>query len=71
MPDSLNIGRKIGAFNVNDDYNRVCLGIEVDHSLPVQRVIQSLEHLIERLRSSDVATDQSTSLMCSENGHKF
>ena len=29
--------------NVIDDYNRECLGIEVDHSLPAQRVIKSLE----------------------------
>jgi len=47
LSDTLNIGRKIRTFNVIDDYNRECLGIEVDHSLPAQRVIQSLEQLIE------------------------
>jgi putative transposase len=47
MSDSLNTGRKIRTFNVIDDYNRECLGIEVDHSLPAQRVIKSLEQLIE------------------------
>ena len=47
MSDSLNTGRKIRTFNVIDDYNRECLGIEVDLSLPAQRVIQSLEQLIE------------------------
>jgi putative transposase len=47
MSDSLNTGRKIRTFNVIDDYNRECLCIEVDHSLPAQRVIQLLEHLIE------------------------
>jgi putative transposase len=47
MSDSLNTGRKIRTFNVIDDYNRKCLGIEVDHSLPAQRVIKSLEQLIE------------------------
>jgi len=47
MSDSLNTGRKIRTFNVIDDYNRKCLGIEVDHSLPVQRVIKSLEQLID------------------------
>ncbi len=47
MSDSLNTGRKIRTFNVIDDYNRECLCIEVDHSLSAQRVIQSLEHLIE------------------------
>lgn len=47
MSDSLNTGKTISTFNVVDDYNRECLGIEVDHSLPAQRVIQSLERLIE------------------------
>jgi transposase InsO family protein len=47
MSDSLNTGRKIRTFNAIDDYNRECLGIEVDHFLPAQRVIQSLEQLIE------------------------
>ena len=42
MSDSLNTGRKIRTFNVIDDYNRECLGIEVDQSLPAQRVIKSL-----------------------------
>ena len=47
MSDSLNTGRKIRTFNAIDDYNRECLGIEVDHSLPAERVIKSLEQLIE------------------------
>jgi putative transposase len=47
ISDSLNTGRKIRTFNVIDDYNRERLGIEVNHSLPVQRVIKSLERLIE------------------------
>ena len=33
MSDSLNTGRKIRTFNVIDDYNRECPGIEIDHSL--------------------------------------
>jgi putative transposase len=47
MSDSLNAGRSIRTFDVVDDYNIECLGIEVDHSLLAQRVIQSLERLIE------------------------
>jgi putative transposase len=72
MSDSLNTGRKIRTFNVIDDYNRECLGIEVDHSLPAQRVIQSLERLIEwrGLKQSDVITGQNIYLMRSENGRK-
>jgi putative transposase len=47
MSDSLNDGRKFRTFNVLDDYNREGLGIEVDFSLPSQRVIRTLERIIE------------------------
>ncbi len=47
MSDSLNTGRKIRTFNVINDYSRECLGIEIDHSLPAQRVIKSLVCPIE------------------------
>jgi putative transposase len=47
VSDSLSTGRKIRAFSVIDDCNRECLCIEVGRSLPAQRVIQSLEWLIE------------------------
>ncbi len=47
MSDALNDGRKFRTFNVLDDYNREGLGIEVDFSLPSQRVIRTLERIIE------------------------
>lgn len=47
MSDSLRDGRTIRTFNVIDDYNREGLTIDVDFSLPAQRVIRSLEQLIE------------------------
>ena len=47
MADCLSDGRKFRIFNVMDDYNREGLGIEVDFSLPSQRVIRSLERIIE------------------------
>jgi len=47
MSDSLNTGKKIRIFNVIDNYNREYLGIDVDNSLPAQRVIQSLDRMIE------------------------
>jgi len=47
MHDSLNDGRKFSTFNVLDDYNRDGLGIEVDFSLPSQRVIRALARIIE------------------------
>ena len=47
MSDSLTDGRALRTFNVIDDYNREGLGIEVDLSLPSERVIRSLEQIIE------------------------
>jgi len=39
MHDQMADGRSIRLFNVVDDYNREGLGIEVDLSLPSERVI--------------------------------
>jgi putative transposase len=47
MSDSLTDGRLLRTFNVLDDYNREGLAIEVDLSLPSERVIRSLEQVIE------------------------
>ena len=47
MSDSLRDGRTMRTFNVMDDYNREGLAMEVDLSLPSQRVIRSLEQVIE------------------------
>ena len=47
MSDSLVNGSKLRTFNVMDDYNRECLTIEVDRSLPSKRVIRALEQVIE------------------------
>jgi len=47
MSDSLSDGSKLRTFNVMDDYNREGLTIDVDRSLPSQRVIRSLEQVIE------------------------
>lgn len=46
--DNLMDGRKFRTLNVVDDYNREALGIEVDYSLPAQRVIRLLGQLVER-----------------------
>ena len=45
--DQLADGRSIRLFNVIDDFNREGLGIEVDFSLPSERVIRSLDRIIE------------------------
>lgn len=47
ISDALENGRKIRTFNVIDDYNREGLCIDVDFSMPSQRVIRSLEQIIK------------------------
>lgn len=47
MHDQLADGRNIRLFNVIDDFNREVLGIDVDFSLPSERVIRSLDRIIE------------------------
>ena len=47
MHDALTDGRGFRLFNVIDDYNREALTVEIDFSLPAQRVIRSLNQLIE------------------------
>jgi putative transposase len=47
MHDQLADGRSIRLFNVIDDFNREGLEIEVGFSLPSERVIRSLERIIE------------------------
>ena len=47
MSDQLADGRSFRTLNVLDDYNREGLAIEVDISLPAQRVIRTLERVIE------------------------
>lgn len=47
MSDSLSDGRSLRTFNVIDDYNRECLAIDVDLSIPGLRVIRALEQVIE------------------------
>lgn len=47
MSDSLSDGRQLRTFNVIDDYSREALCIEVDLSLPSERVIRALEQVIQ------------------------
>jgi len=46
MSDSLVSGRAFRTLNILDDYNREALWIEVDTSLPAERIIRVLEMLI-------------------------
>jgi hypothetical protein len=47
MHDQLADGRSIRLFNVIDDFNRERLIIDVDLSLPSERMVRSLNQLIE------------------------
>ena len=47
MHDQLGDSRSYRLLNVIDDYNREALDIEVDFSLPSERVIRTLNHIIE------------------------
>ena len=47
MADRLEDMRQFRLLNVVDDFNREGLGIEVDFSLPAERVIRSLDRIIE------------------------
>jgi putative transposase len=47
MADRLVDGRQFRLLNVLDDFNREGLGIEVDFSLPAERVVRALNQIIE------------------------
>lgn len=47
MADALWSGRRFRTFNVNDDFNRESMKIEIDTSLPSTRVIRALDELVE------------------------
>lgn len=45
MSDVLSCGRRFRTLNIIDDFNREALGIDIDVSLPAQRVIRSLDNI--------------------------
>ena len=46
MSDSLATGRRFRTLNVIDEFTRECLAIEVDFSVPGERVVRTLERLL-------------------------
>ena len=54
MADRLGDGRAFRLLNVLDDFNREGLGIEVDFSLPAERVVRVLNQIIEWRGKPDV-----------------
>jgi putative transposase len=58
MADRLTDGRQFRLLNVLDDFNREGLGIEVDLSLPAERVVRTLNQIIEwRGRPQSIRVD--------------
>lgn len=58
-------GRQFRLSNVPDDFNREGLGIEVDFSLPAERVVRSLNQIIEwrgKPRSESITAPNTTSV---------
>lgn len=47
MANRLGDGRQFRVLNVLDDFNREGLGIEIDFSLPAERVVRALNQIIE------------------------
>src|SRR5438093_4419456 len=47
MSDALSNGRTFRTLNIIDDFNREALWIEVDTSLPAERVVRVLEQLLD------------------------
>lgn len=45
MSDALSNGRKFRTLNIIDDFNRESLAIEIDFSLPAERVVRVLEQI--------------------------
>jgi putative transposase len=77
MHDQLSDGRSIRLFNVLDDFNREGLEIEVGFSLPSERVIRSLDRIIEwrgrpdRIRCDNGPEYVSAALMAWANRHSI
>ena len=47
MYDQLSDGRSVRVFNLIDDFNREALSVEIDLSLPAERVVRALDQVIE------------------------
>ncbi len=64
MSDALSNGRAFRTLNVIDDFNREALGIEVDTSLPAERVVRTLEQLLDwRGKPTQIRTDNGPELI--------
>jgi len=70
MHDKLSNGRVIRLLNVVDDFNREGLGIEVDYSLPSERVTRVLDQIIEwRGKPDNIRLDNGPELISAQMLH--
>ena len=65
MVDRLGDGRQFRLLNVLDDFNREGLGIEIDFSLPAERVVRALNQIIEWRGAPE--TIRVDNVLCREN----
>jgi putative transposase len=64
MSDALSNGRTFRTLNVIDDFNREALWIEVDTSLPAERVVRVLEQLLDwRGKPANIRMDNGPELI--------
>jgi len=69
MSDSLSDGRTFRTLNILDDFNREALWIEVDSSLPAERVVQVLDQLLwERAAPQRIRMDNGPELISQRLG---
>lgn len=65
VSDSLESGRKYRVFNVEDQFTRRGLGVEVDTSLPGKRIVRVLDRLVALWgRPAMIVSDNGTELTC-------
>lgn len=65
VSDALESGRKFRVFNVEDQFTRRGLGVEVDTSLPGKRIVRVLDRLVAMWgKPAMIVSDNGTELTC-------
>jgi putative transposase len=65
VSDTLDSGRKFRVFNVEDQFTRRGLGVEVDTSLPGRRIVRVLDRLVAIWgKPAMIVSDNGTELTC-------
>jgi len=65
MSDTLETGRRFRVFNVEDQFTRRGLGVEIDTSLPGRRIVRVLDRLVALWgKPAMIVSDNGTELTC-------